>query len=617
MLASACSGLAGEPQIVSTLPPQPTSLPISTQPQQAPDVLLGAQVFAENCTRCHGVTGLGDGELVQSGQVTIIVDFSNRATMAGESPANYFSIITEGRLQTLMPPWGDSLSEAERWSAALYVYTLHYTPDMLAQGQTLWENNCVRCHGADGQGAPDGRPLPDLSAVSDDEAVATVASGLDQDRMPAFGQDLSVDEQYAVVAYARTLGLANFSGHPLVVQQPVATEDVASAAEPNATQDVASVPEPNATQEVSTAATGTITGRVLNGTAGGVVPPSLPVTLHIVDADFNEVTFDTTADATGAYQFENVQFLPDSQYLVTASYNDVSFVSEVVPIDPASGIMDIPVTVYELGADASAIHVDTIMTQVIANESEMQLVQITNFVNTSDRVFVNRANGTQTSVGIAVPAGATYLDMMGTSYAVSADGTLVMDSEPIVPGSSHLMHALFSMPYTNPRSIQQTMYYAFTGQAEVLLATQGLSFSGDGWIAQGARTFGNSVMPSFGADLEIPAGQTLNFTISGTPASDTTAATTTTQTTMVNPLAYVLIGIGIGAILVAGGLYISERRSLGRKSAPVAALSSNDLLKQIADLDLQHQEGKLDRKTYEQKRAELKAQLTAQLKTKE
>jgi mono/diheme cytochrome c family protein len=65
VIVAACSGLSSEPQIVGALP---TSAPIVAQPislpQAPPDLALGAQIYAENCTRCHGVTGTGDGELV-------------------------------------------------------------------------------------------------------------------------------------------------------------------------------------------------------------------------------------------------------------------------------------------------------------------------------------------------------------------------------------------------------------------------------------------------------------------------------------------------------------------------------------------------------------------------
>ena len=35
-------------------------------PNVQPDLVLGAQIFAENCVRCHGATGAGDGEWTRS-----------------------------------------------------------------------------------------------------------------------------------------------------------------------------------------------------------------------------------------------------------------------------------------------------------------------------------------------------------------------------------------------------------------------------------------------------------------------------------------------------------------------------------------------------------------------
>src|SRR5690242_4509938 len=69
LLLAGCGGLAGEPRIVSTLPPSTAAPTEAPYPSSPPDIAAGAQIFAENCTRCHGVGGAGDGELVKSGQV--------------------------------------------------------------------------------------------------------------------------------------------------------------------------------------------------------------------------------------------------------------------------------------------------------------------------------------------------------------------------------------------------------------------------------------------------------------------------------------------------------------------------------------------------------------------
>lgn len=119
---AACGGLAGEPDIVATLPPAADILPNLTN---------GAQLYAANCARCHGASGDGQGELVLSGQVGAIPSFLDAAHVSAQTPQAYFDIITNGNLEKLMPPWKDALTEQERWDAAYYVYSLHTTPETL------------------------------------------------------------------------------------------------------------------------------------------------------------------------------------------------------------------------------------------------------------------------------------------------------------------------------------------------------------------------------------------------------------------------------------------------------------------------------------------------------
>ncbi|NOG50920.1 MAG: c-type cytochrome [Chloroflexi bacterium] len=67
---AACSGLGGEPQVVSTLRPAP-ALTAPATPISDP-VAAGAQIFAARCATCHGPQGRGDGEMVSSGQIDTI-----------------------------------------------------------------------------------------------------------------------------------------------------------------------------------------------------------------------------------------------------------------------------------------------------------------------------------------------------------------------------------------------------------------------------------------------------------------------------------------------------------------------------------------------------------------
>lgn len=122
-LLTACSGLAGEPRIVATLPPFDLA-----QAPEAFDLNEGARLFATHCTRCHGQNGNGRGELVLNGQVPPMPSFLDAAHMRQQTLEDYYAIITNGNLAKLMPPWRDSLSESERWNVAQYVFTLWQNP---------------------------------------------------------------------------------------------------------------------------------------------------------------------------------------------------------------------------------------------------------------------------------------------------------------------------------------------------------------------------------------------------------------------------------------------------------------------------------------------------------
>ncbi|MBK9125909.1 MAG: c-type cytochrome [Chloroflexi bacterium] len=219
--ATACTGLGGEPAVVATLPPPATlvlTAPPNTDrgiPASPPDLARGAQIFAERCSACHGVDGRGDGPVVQANPGMQPGDFRDPATARGQTPHEWFSTITNGRIDLMMPPWIGALTEQERWDVALYTYTMHYDPEALWLGSRMYED-CAECHGELGRGdgpeaanlTADVKDLTDQSAMvtlSDESIFRMVTQGF-EDVMPAY-TELSEDERWAVASYARTLSL--------------------------------------------------------------------------------------------------------------------------------------------------------------------------------------------------------------------------------------------------------------------------------------------------------------------------------------------------------------------------------------------------------------------------
>lgn len=78
----------------------------------------------------------------------------------------------------------------------------------LTVGELLWQQNCARCHGTDGQGGREAQ----LSFASaewqrqiDDAAIARTIAGGKAPNMPAFGDLLSPKQITALVTHIRTM----------------------------------------------------------------------------------------------------------------------------------------------------------------------------------------------------------------------------------------------------------------------------------------------------------------------------------------------------------------------------------------------------------------------------
>jgi mono/diheme cytochrome c family protein len=85
----------------------------------------------------------------------------------------------------------------------------------LERGRRIYEQRCLECHGTEGRGdgvkAPFLSPRPGnlvsaaISAKSDRELLKIIANGRVRTAMPAWKDQLSEDDQQAVLRYIRSL----------------------------------------------------------------------------------------------------------------------------------------------------------------------------------------------------------------------------------------------------------------------------------------------------------------------------------------------------------------------------------------------------------------------------
>jgi mono/diheme cytochrome c family protein len=131
-------------------------------------------------------------------------NFRDLDYMRGEAPASFYAAIAEGRGQ--MPSFQDRLTSDERWDAVAYLWRFSTTDEGLALGRTIYEVNCVACHGEDGTGkvlgAADFSDLRVMSSRAPRDFYLTLTQG--RGSMPAWQGRLSQDERWAVIDYLRT-----------------------------------------------------------------------------------------------------------------------------------------------------------------------------------------------------------------------------------------------------------------------------------------------------------------------------------------------------------------------------------------------------------------------------
>jgi mono/diheme cytochrome c family protein len=95
---------------------------LQRRPRGAVDLARGAALFQQACAACHGTTGALEGARARSLQPAPPV-LRSRSYLAGRSVARLYDVVTYGEADTAMPAFS-TLSEADRWALAFFVFTL-------------------------------------------------------------------------------------------------------------------------------------------------------------------------------------------------------------------------------------------------------------------------------------------------------------------------------------------------------------------------------------------------------------------------------------------------------------------------------------------------------------
>lgn len=183
------------------------ALPVEALTANPQALATGARLFANRCATCHGADGRG------------APGFPNLADGLWRWGANVAAIkasIGQGRL-AVMPPWGAVLGEQGSRDAAAYVLRLNgrasgnNSADP-ANGERLYAQFCIACHGPQAKG----NPLigaPDLTQAAGfiygagfEQVRMSIRDGR-QGHMPAQAPLMGDDRVHLLAAYVLSLSL--------------------------------------------------------------------------------------------------------------------------------------------------------------------------------------------------------------------------------------------------------------------------------------------------------------------------------------------------------------------------------------------------------------------------
>ena len=355
---------------------------------------------------------------------------------------------------------------------------------------------------------------------------------------------------------------------------------------------------------------GTVTGQVINKTAGGGPTTGASVTLvsfgRKEQAPLGQRS--TQTDADGRYSFTDLDRDSNVVYITLARYQNVNYPSDQ-PFqlqDQAAAQADIPV--YETTSADDAIRLESLNLLVMgADQGVLQGMEMGALLNTGDRTFVTANPQDQAlarAIKFSLPNGAMNVQMQtgfNDQDVIGAVGGVQVTS-PITPGR-HQFAMSFQLPY-NGSTADVTMQIPYqTATYSMYLPNTGIKLEGSPLGSAGPTQLGGQPYSLY-STTNLPKASMVGGQLSGLGGSGASG-----------PGQLALISLGVVLFVLGGGvlLFGSRVRSPGLSSGSEPTLDVEqerlELVVRLAALDERFAAGEISKPEYEAERARGKQRL--------
>ena len=571
------------------------------EPQRPPVAELGAASYTQNCAPCHGVSGDGDGPAGAAADPTV---FSDPAESWERSPAELFFVTKFGRIENLMPPWRNSMSDEQIWQAVYYAWNLHTDETEAEEGAGLYAQSCQACHGEGGGGdGPEAGPgLPDFSVQ--DPMIFVSQAELERrwrDSHPELGFDWSSAERRAVLEHIRS-----FTYRPIW-------------------------------EPVEIAGPGAISGQLVQGTESGPALEQSSVALNIYQQANLLTARIAPIGVDGSFEFENLPVDEGFYFLVETEHRNVRYTSPILAFsgpdftEDRTGPerIDTTLTVFETSTEADGLHVTRANWIVEHTPGSLLIGQLYTFGNRSDRTIVGNDSGlfdVPVTLAIPLPDNAREVAIqdgsVGEAYRLRQQ--ILYDTRPVLPGpSSRQVFVRYRLPYSGESAQISFLVPYETGLLNLLVAElPGLEVN----FEVGDESYGPAGQETIqGVDFRswsapVSSGSPVSLTLRGLIAAGESdpRPDRETQPNRALPVSTppldarvpLTFGAVVAFVLLTAILVLVQReRTRSPQSADQLTARREELIDSIARLDDLHSLGELEERSWKKKRDSLKREL--------
>lgn len=387
---------------------------------------------------------------------------------------------------------------------------------------------------------------------------------------------------------------------------------------------------------------GQIDGNVLNGTNGGqpLANQSVALILHIGAGQQQVAT--TITDATGTFHFTGLATDQQDIYEASVAYQGATYTSD--PISLAGNPRPPAITVLAYDATSSDAQVGVGRVTLLFDKPDIEsgtihVVELATMVNAGQQTFVGQtgpSNGMPMGLlRFALPDGYRNLlpqDGFGSGQIIQVNRGFA-STAPVLPGDSQFAFS-FTYPYDGTRSTF-TYEAAYPTVQVVVLMPPGITVSMPGAKSLGTVDASGSKMQVWQAG-PLLRGKTTTLTMSALPVP---GQRPTFDPIWLDVIAALVALVGFGLVVY----YLRRSSGRGIPLLPVRARSApptqrataaadgatadsaardtpdtkdtkaDDLLRALARLDREHDDGKLEDVPYRVQREALKTELKARL----